>query len=139
MPRVDPLTRRERSERMALVKSKDTWPELVVRKAVWRLGFRYRLHAANVPGKPDIVLPRFRSAIFVHGCFWHRHHGCARTRLPKTRTDFWTRKFASNVARDRSVRARLARRGWRSLVIWECVSEDSSSLDRRLRRFLSGA
>jgi len=139
MPRLDPLTKEQRSERMGLVKGKNTRPEIVVRKAMWRLGFRYRLHATDVPGKPDIVLPRFRSAIFVHGCFWHRHRGCARTRLPKTRLAFWTAKFAATVARDRTVRARLARAGWRSLLIWECVSEDPRLLDRRLRRFLGAA
>ena len=139
MRRLDPLTKERRSERMGLVKAKNTRPELAVRRAVWHLGFRYRLHAANVPGKPDLVLPRFRSAIFVHGCFWHRHHNCPRTRLPKTRLNFWIRKFARNVARDRAVRARLARAGWRSLVIWECVSEHPLILDRQLRRFLCPA
>ncbi len=139
MPPLDPLTKRERSARMALVKGKNTRPELVVRRAVWRLGFRYRLHAANVLGKPDIVLPRLRSVIFVHGCFWHRHPGCSRTRVPRTRVSFWTSKFAGNVARDRRVRSRLSRGGWRSLVIWECVSEHRSLLERRLRRFLGGA
>lgn len=139
MPRLDPLTKRQRSARMALVKSKNTHPELVVRRAVWRLGFRYRLHARDVPGRPDIVLSRRRSVIFVHGCFWHRHRGCARTRVPKTRVPFWTGKFAGNVARDRTARARLARAGWRSLVVWECVSEKPLLLNHSLRRFLVGA
>lgn len=136
MPRLDPLTKRQRSARMALVKAKDTHPELVVRKAVWGLGFRYRLHAPDIPGKPDIVLPRLRSVIFVHGCFWHRHAGCARTRVPKTRAPFWMAKFAGNVARDRATRARLTRAGWRSLVIWECMSEKPGALEERLRQFL---
>jgi len=139
MLRLDPLTKPERSARMALVKGKDTHPELVVRRAVWKLGFRYRLHVPEIPGRPDIVLPRLRSVIFVHGCFWHRHRGCARTRVPKTRMPFWTAKFAENVKRDRAARARLAREGWRSLVIWECVSENAALLNQRLKRFLVGA
>jgi DNA mismatch endonuclease (patch repair protein) len=124
---------------MALVKSKDTLPELSVRRAVWRLGFRYRLHSSSLPGHPDIVLARARKVIFVHGCFWHRHAGCSRTRVPKTRVAFWLHKFHQNAARDRRARARLSRLGWRSLVIWECVSEKPILLERRLARFLERA
>jgi DNA mismatch endonuclease (patch repair protein) len=137
MPRrLDPLSRLERSHQMALVKGRDTSPERAVRRALSRLGYRYRLHSPRVPGKPDIVLARLRKVIFVHGCFWHRHHGCARTRVPKTRVSFWERKFEENVVRDRSVRAKLARAGWRSLVVWECVSEKPVLLERRLLAFL---
>lgn len=139
MRRLDPLTREERSRQMGLVKCKDTVPELVVRRAVWSLGFRYRLHPPGVPGRPDLVLPRLRKVIFVHGCFWHRHRGCARTRIPKTRVTFWVRKFDGNVARDRSIRTRLARAGWRSLVVWECVSEDPQTLRGLLLDFLGEA
>lgn len=121
---------------MALVRGRDTRPELAVRRALSRLGYRYRLHPRGVPGRPDIVLPRLRSVVLVHGCFWHRHRGCSRTRVPKTHVAFWTRKFAENVTRDRSVRARLASAGWRSLVIWECVSESAQVLDARLVAFL---
>lgn len=137
MPRrLDPLNRLERSRQMALVKGRDTIPERAVRRAVSRLGYRFRLHSSRVPGKPDIVLAGLRKVILVHGCFWHRHRGCARTRVPKTRVSFWERKFEENVARDRSVRAKLARAGWRSLVVWECVSEQPVLLERRLLAFL---
>src|SRR5262245_692742 len=134
--RLDPLTREERSQRMALVKGKDTGPERLVRRALWDLGYRYRLHRSGIPGRPDIVITRLRKVIFVHGCFWHRHVGCSRTRLPKTRVAFWRRKFEGNVIRDRSVRARLAREGWSSLIVWECVAEQRALLERRLRAFL---
>ena len=123
---------------MALVRGKDTGPELTVRRALSRLGYRYRLHPGNVPGRPDIVIRRLRSAIFVHGCFWHRHSGCARTRVPKSRVEFWRRKFAENVARDRHVRARLRREGWRILVVWECVSEKPGYVEKKLLAFLGG-
>ncbi len=136
MIRRDPLTKRQRSRQMALVKSKNTVPEIVVRRAVWRLGYRYRLHAGDVPGRPDIVLKALRRVIFVHGCFWHRHKGCARTRTPKSRARFWTKKFAENVARDRSTRIRLSRAGWKVLVIWECMSEKPAVLEASLRSFL---
>jgi len=136
--RHDPLTKRQRSRQMGLVKSKDTWPEIVVRRAVWALGYRYRLHSCDVPGHPDIVLKSLRKAIFVHGCFWHRHRGCPRTRTPKSRTRFWKKKFEENVVRDRSVRARLSRAGWKVLVIWECMSEKPAMLEASLRSFLGG-
>ena len=109
--RVDPLTREQRSHQMSLVRAKHTRPEKVVRAALTRLGYRYRLHPRNVPGRPDIVIRRLRSAILVHGCFWHRHRGCTRTRMPKTRVDFWSTKFSNNIARDRSVRSQLRRDG----------------------------
>ncbi len=134
--RKDPLTKQERSRQMGLVRSRNTRPEIVVRRAVWRLGYRYRLHSRDVPGRPDIVLKPVKKAIFVHGCFWHRHSGCPRTRTPKSRVRFWTRKFEENVARDKSARARLLRAGWKVLVIWECVSEKPELLEATLRSFL---
>ena len=124
---------------MGLVKDRDTVPELTVRRLVWSMGYRYRLHPRGVPGKPDIVLPRLRRVVFVHGCFWHRHPGCPRTRIPKSRVGFWVRKFEENVTRDRSARAKLARAGWRSLVVWECVSENPELLRKLLADFLGGA
>ena len=136
MPRLDPLTKEQRSRQMALVRNRNTRPELAVRRALSRLGFRYRLHPSNVPGRPDIVIRRLRAAIFVHGCFWHRHTGCARTRVPKTRIDFWTRKFNENIVRDRSVRSQLRHEGWRTLVIWECTSEHPQHVEARLSSFL---
>jgi DNA mismatch endonuclease (patch repair protein) len=136
MRQRDPLTRLERSRQMGLVKCKDTRPEIAVRKMLWALGYRYRLHPNDVPGRPDIVFKALRKAIFVHGCFWHRHAGCLRTRTPKTRVRFWSKKFEENVARDKSTRARLARSGWRVLVIWECMSEKSTWLQAKLTSFL---
>lgn len=128
-----------RSHQMSLVKGRDTKPELAVRRLIWSMGYRYRLHVRNLPGKPDIVLPRFRKAIFVHGCFWHRHARCSRTRVPKTNVEFWVAKFDANVGRDRSTRASLSRAGWSSLVIWECVSENPATVRRLLTRFLEAA
>lgn len=136
MVRRDPLNKSERSQQMRLVRSKNTRPEMVVRKAVWGMGYRYRLHTPDVPGRPDIVFRKRRKAIFVHGCFWHRHDGCVRNRTPKTRVYFWKKKFRENVARDRHVRNKLLRRGWKILVIWECMSEKRAALEARLHSFL---
>jgi DNA mismatch endonuclease, patch repair protein len=134
--RLDPLSKHQRSQQMALVRSTDTKPERVVRKTLFGLGYRYRLHSKSILGRPDIVLRRYRTVIFVHGCFWHRHPGCPRTRTPRSRVIFWKAKFDQNVERDRRVRAMLRRDGWRVLVIWECTSENHPMLARRLRCFL---
>ncbi|WP_311202876.1 very short patch repair endonuclease [Rhizobium sp. SRDI969] len=109
----------QRSSNMRAVRSGDTNPELIVRKLLHALGFRFRLRRADLPGKPDIVLPRYQTVIFVHGCFWHRHT-CKRASTPKTRTEFWEAKLAGNVARDRRVIDELRALGWRVVVIWEC-------------------
>ena len=114
---VDAATR---SRMMAGIRGSNTRPEVAVRKALHAQGFRYRLHPRDVPGKPDMVFPRHRAAVFVHGCFWHGHD-CALFRLPGTRTEFWREKIARNRARDETVRRQLAEQGWRSLVIWECA------------------
>ena len=116
----DFLTPAERSRRMASIRSKDTSPELRLRRALHGLGLRYRLHDRRLPGHPDIVLPRHRAVIFVHGCFWHRHAGCKVAATPKSNTDFWVQKFERNVARDQRSAAALAAIGWRVLVVWEC-------------------
>lgn len=134
--RIDTLTREQRSRCMAAVKGRDTTPELAVRRMVHALGFRFRLHARDLPGKPDIVLRRLRAVIFVHGCFWHRHgcrYGCA---TPQTRAAFWADKFARNIARDRRVRAVLRREGWSVLVVWECHLRQPDRVMRRLAAFL---
>ena len=109
-----------RGELMARIKSRDTRPELRVRHFLWASGFRYRLHGKQLPGKPDIVLARYKSVIFVHGCFWHAHADCKQFKLPKTRTEFWTQKLARNQARDAAAAARLQAMGWQVIVIWEC-------------------
>jgi DNA mismatch endonuclease (patch repair protein) len=105
---------------MARVKSTDTTPEMAVRRALHAAGLRYRLHRADLPGKPDLVLPGRRTVIFVHGCFWHSHPGCSRARMPSSRQEYWAPKLARNVARDRAVVSALAAAGWKVVVIWEC-------------------
>jgi DNA mismatch endonuclease (patch repair protein) len=114
--RIDP----RRSANMAAVRSKDTAPELRVRKVAHRMGLRFRLHRRDLPGSPDIVLPKHRLVVFVHGCFWHQHDGCNRAKLPKTRVGFWHAKLKKNVERDARHSDALVRSGWRVLVIWEC-------------------
>lgn len=115
---VDPQTR---SRMMAGIRGSDTRPERILRSGLHALGFRFRLHRRDLPGRPDIVLPRFRAAIFVHGCFWHRHPGCRYTTTPATRPDFWRTKFVQNVERDRRNRDDLLTAGWRVAVVWECA------------------
>ena len=135
---TDPLTPNQRSALMARIRSKDTQPELVVRRLVWSLGFRYRLHQRDLPGRPDIVLRRHRKAIFVHGCFWHAHKGCPRATVPKTRRDFWTAKFQGNRRRDAASLRALRRDGWKVLVLWECELKDRARLSERVGTFLAG-
>lgn len=106
---------------MSGIRSRDTKPELALRRALHAFGFRYRLHVRELPGRPDIVLPRFRTVVQVHGCFWHRHEGCRYTTSPATRAEFWDRKFAANVERDRRNHEALIGAGWRVAIIWECA------------------
>jgi DNA mismatch endonuclease (patch repair protein) len=105
---------------MAAVRQKNTRPEILLRQALHRAGLRFRLHRRDLPGTPDIVLPIHHTAIFVHGCFWHRHEGCRRTTFPATKTEFWADKFSKNVERDRRVQESLKAAGWRVIVAWEC-------------------
>lgn len=124
MTRTDVFTPEKRAEVMRAVKSADTGPEVALRKALHRLGLRYRLHARDLPGKPDLVFPRFRSVIFVHGCFWHGHD-CARgARTPKTNRAYWTKKIARNRERDAENAAALRSASWRVRVVWECALRD---------------
>jgi DNA mismatch endonuclease, patch repair protein len=135
---LDTLTSRERSERMSRVRSVDTKPEMRVRRVAHSLGFRYRLHVKDLPGRPDLVFRSRQKVILVHGCFWHRHEGCARCRTPKSpeRLAFWRDKFRENVERDRRNGEALVAAGWDVLVVWECETEDLDALERRLRSFL---
>lgn len=126
-----------RSALMARVKQKNTKPELIVRRLLHSQGFRYRLHRRDLPGTPDLVFINKKKAIFVHGCFWHRHEGCSRCTTPKTRTPFWLEKFRANVERDRRKLAELSALGWSPLVIWECETTNPEHLVDRLTRFLS--
>ncbi|TPE52268.1 DNA mismatch endonuclease Vsr [Amaricoccus solimangrovi] len=125
---------------MALVKGKDTKPELRVRRLAHAMGYRFRLHRRDLPGVPDLVFPGRRAVVFVHGCFWHRHPdpGCWRSRLPKSRPEFWIPKLEANVARDGAARAALEARGWRVLTVWECETTPRrrEALVERLRAFL---
>lgn len=130
------MTPAERSERMSRVRSKNSAAELRVRSFVHRLGFRFRLHAGKLPGKPDIVLPRHRKVIFVHGCFWHRHGLCRPLSVPSSNPDFWRDKFAKTVARDRRNVQDLLGLGWQVLVLWECETRDADLLEAKLRAFL---
>lgn len=111
-----------RSEMMSRIGSKNTKPEIVVRRGLHAAGFRYRLHQGDLPGRPDVVLPKHRAVIFVNGCFWHRHEGCANFRMPKTNTEFWRQKIESNVVRDRATAEKLREQGWRVMVVWECAT-----------------
>lgn len=136
--RHDPLTPAERSELMARVRSVDTKPEMLVRRLVHRLGYRYRLHDRSIPGSPDLVFKGKKKVIFVNGCFWHRHRCANGRRIPKSRVAFWTTKFEENVKRDRRVERALRRAGWRILLVWECQARKPqfAALVRRIERFL---
>lgn len=135
---MDPLTPRERSEQMRKVRGKDTTPELVVRRIVHRLGYRYRLHAKDLSGTPDIVLPRLAKVIQVRGCFWHMHD-CGRCRIPQARRTYWVKKLDRNRRRDAAADRRLRRAGWSVMVVWECQTRPRrrARLTRRVERFLS--
>lgn len=117
---------------MSRIRSRDTKPELIVRRLLHRMGYRFRLHRKDLPGSPDIVLPKYKTVIFVHGCFWHRHEGCRYAYNPKSRVDFWQKKFLQNVERDRKVRHELIELGWRVLVVWECETKDAGLLAEKL-------
>ena len=116
----DTLTPQQRHANMAAVHSKNTRPEMIVRKWLWSHGYRYRLNHPRLPGKPDIVMRKYRTCIFVNGCFWHGHEGCKYYRIPKSNTEFWVKKIRRNQERDREVCRQLAAMGWHSIVIWEC-------------------
>lgn len=136
---MDTLTKAERSERMARIRSKDTKPELRVRRLVHGLGYRYRLHRRDLPGCPDLVFPSRRKVVFVHGCFWHGHEGCAVANMPKSRSDFWAEKFKRNQVRDAKNNKALKKDGWRVLTVWECETKGIATLMSRLARFLGPA
>ena len=136
---MDRISKQHRSWNMSRIRGENTSAEKRVRSALHRLGFRFRLHDRGLPGKPDIVLARFGTVIFVHGCFWHRHAHCRFAYTPKTRTAFWQKKFAENIERDRRVSGRLRRQGLKVLVVWECQSKNAERLSLRLARLLRTA
>lgn len=137
MRRFDPLTRLQRSERMSRIRNADTKPEMIVRRLIHGMGYRYRLHVESLPGHPDLVFPSRHRVVFVHGCFWHQH-GCRRYRMPRTRQDFWGPKLSRNRSRDARVRKLLAKQGWHVLVVWECQLQRIDRVGERVRRFLEG-
>lgn len=124
---MDIVSTEARSRNMAKIKSKNTSPEKKIRKFIHSYGFRYRLHSSNLPGKPDIVLQRYKLCIFVNGCFWHRHPRCNLTTTPMSRFEFWSKKFSDNITRDIKNRNILLRRGWRVIDIWECGTRGPTS------------
>jgi DNA mismatch endonuclease (patch repair protein) len=135
---VDRLPAERRSWLMSRVKSKNTSPELRVRRVAHSLGLRFRLHREDLPGRPDLVFPRHKVAVFVHGCFWHRHPGCRKASMPKSRTEYWQRKFDANVSRDATAERELPRLGWRVLIFWECETRDPAAVIETLCRHLRG-
>ncbi|MEW6358790.1 MAG: very short patch repair endonuclease [Planctomycetota bacterium] len=134
---MDVLTPKQRSYCMSRIRGKNTKPEIVVRKLAHSLGYRFRLHVEHLPGSPDLVFPRLKKIIFVHGCFWHRHRCKNGRATPRTRRRFWLRKLQQNKERDQKARRALRRLGWKILVIWECNTQDIGSLIEQLHSFLS--
>jgi DNA mismatch endonuclease (patch repair protein) len=132
----DPFTPEQRSAVMRAVRGKDTTPELLVRRLTHALGYRFRLHAAGLPGKPDLAFPARKKVIFVHGCFWHWHNCKRGRRMPKAHSGYWTKKLLKNQERDRRCRRALRRQGWEVLVIWECQTKDPAKLSERIAAFL---
>lgn len=136
---ADTLTVAERSRLMAKIKGKNTGPEMAVRSLLHRAGYRFRIHVASLPGKPDIVLPRYRTIVFVHGCFWHRHRGCKVASTPKSHRKFWADKFARNVANDKKHLRQLRKLGWKVVTVWECQLRDPKRVLRRVEGTLEAA
>jgi DNA mismatch endonuclease (patch repair protein) len=136
---MDTLTKAEHSERMSRIKGKDSVAEMRLRRLIHGMGFRYRLHGENLPGKPDLVFPSRKAVIFMHGCFWHRHPDCRLARLPKSKLDFWQEKLETNKRRDEMNLALLKNMGWRVLVIWECQikTQDFNEISEVARSFLA--
>ncbi|MBT6053390.1 MAG: DNA mismatch endonuclease Vsr [Candidatus Scalindua sp.] len=132
---MDILTREKRSWNMSRIKGKDTKPEKIVRSALHKEGFRFRLNRKDLPGKPDIVLPKYKSVILVHGCFWHRHPRCKFAYNPKSREKFWQKKFSDNVERDKAVKKELRKIGWKVIVVWECELKNIKK-DKTINRIL---
>ena len=136
---MDRVSKSTRSRMMSRVRGRDTKPEKRVRSLLHRLGYRFRLHRSDLPGKPDIALPKYRKAIFVHGCFWHQHPGCQRANRPNTNKEFWNDKLDRNVARDRKNGKKLEKLGWSYLIVWECETKDQSILRDQLISFIDRA
>lgn len=133
---ADSLTPSRRSENMRRIRSKNTKPELLIRRLVHAMGYRYRLHSSDLPGKPDLVFRGRQKAIFVHGCFWHQHSACAEGRIPNSRREYWLPKLTRNQERDQTHLDTFAQMGWKTLILWECEVKDITVLQEQLRAFL---
>jgi DNA mismatch endonuclease (patch repair protein) len=133
---MDRIDKQRRSWNMSRIKCKNTVPEMLVRSTLHAMGYRFRLHSRALPGRPDIVLPKYRVVLFVHGCFWHRH-GCKFSYTPKSRVEFWQRKFKRNIEHDLQVLSELKSLGWRAVTVWECEVKGPDPLAKRLRKLLS--
>jgi len=133
---TDTISKERRSWNMSRIRSEDTKPEMIVRSMLHRAGYRFRLHVKNLPGKPDIVLPKYKTVIFVHGCFWHRHKGCKYATTPSTNKKFWQQKFARNTANDKKHRRELKKLGWKVIIIWGCQLRKPDKLINQLQHLL---
>ena len=134
---MDKLSPEQRSKNMAAVKGKNTTPEIRVRRMLHKMGYRFRLHRKDLPGKPDIVLPRYRLCIFVHGCFWHQHPGCKRATIPDSNREFWVKKFQGTLERDEHAKKELAAQGWHICIIWECETKNEALLSMSIQRCMA--
>lgn len=132
---MDTFTEAQRSRCMSHIRSEDTKPEIMVRKTLYSLGFRYRLHRKDLPGKPDIVLPKKKIAVFVNGCFWHQHKDCKRNFSPKSNTDYWEKKLKRNINKQNENVRSLEGMGWKVCLIWECEAKDNNLLEKRIKDF----
>lgn len=133
---ADTVSKSVRSRIMSSVKQRHTKPEMIVRSLLHQLGFRFRLHREDLPGSPDIVLPKFRTAIFVHGCFWHQHKNCSKSRRPSSNQDYWNTKLDENISRDKRKEKELSKLGWRVVTIWQCEIRNLETLTKKLKKLL---
>lgn len=129
---LNKLTSQHRSWNMSRIRSKDTWPELIVRSLLHWMGYRFRLYRKDLPGRPDIVLPKYKTVIFVHGCFWHQHKGCKRCTTPSTHQSYWLPKLQRNVQNDRKNRKKIKALGWQSIIVWECEVKNIEKLAKKI-------
>ncbi len=135
---MDKISADKRSWNMSRISSRNTKPEKAVRSLLHRMGYRFRLHRKDLPGKPDIVLPKYRTVVFVHGCFWHRHENCKYTTTPKSNRDFWLEKFKKNIERDIAKTSLLEAAGWKVTVVWQCELSDLDTLEQKLETSITG-
>ncbi|MDR1493496.1 MAG: very short patch repair endonuclease [Planctomycetaceae bacterium] len=133
---MDHLTKEKRSWNMSRIRSQETTPEIIFRKLIHRAGFRYRLYDKTLPGKPDLVLKKHRTVVFIHGCFWHGHKNCERGNRPKTHKNFWNKKIEGNIARDNKNRIKLRKIGWRVFTVWECELKNLDSIFAKFKKFI---